>query len=90
MAVDVFATDQPDGQSVVNLQQAGELVCTQPFPSQPLTFWGNNGLERYQKAYYEKFGPRVWGHGDLLRITQDTQGIIMLGRSWDSQLLLLV
>jgi acetoacetyl-CoA synthetase len=42
----------------------GELVCTEPFPSMPLTFWGEGGDKRYHDTY---FGDRheIWTHGDV-------------------------
>lgn len=27
----------------------GDLVCTEPFPSMPISFWGDDGLQRYKK-----------------------------------------
>ncbi|KAI0512766.1 acetoacetate-CoA ligase [Xylaria bambusicola] len=58
----------------------GELVCTQPFPCQPLTFWGPNGEDKYRASYFERF-PDVWHHGDFVRIDVRTGGLTMLGRS---------
>ena len=49
--------------------EAGELVCTQPFPCQPLGFWPLPGYgtdedvaaakERYRQAYFAEF-EGVW------------------------------
>ena len=47
MAVDVI---DERGASVVS--EKGELVCTRPFPSMPLTFWGDDGEERYHSSYF--------------------------------------
>ncbi|KAI0530275.1 acetoacetate-CoA ligase [Xylaria digitata] len=58
----------------------GELVCTKPFPCQPLTFWGPNGGDKYRASYFERF-PNVWHHGDFVRINTCTGGLTMLGRS---------
>ncbi|HEY1740547.1 MAG TPA: AMP-binding protein, partial [Acidimicrobiia bacterium] len=33
----------------------GELVCTRPFPSMPLGFWGDATGARYQAAYFDRF-----------------------------------
>ena len=33
----------------------GELVATAGFPNQPVTFWGQDGPDRYQKAYFARF-----------------------------------
>ncbi|KAI1133819.1 acetoacetate-CoA ligase [Hypoxylon sp. FL0543] len=58
----------------------GELVCTQPFPCQPLTFWGPNGEAKYRASYFERFDG-IWHHGDFVRIDTNTGGLTMLGRS---------
>ncbi|MEM9755045.1 MAG: acetoacetate--CoA ligase [Pseudomonadota bacterium] len=57
----------------------GELVCTEPFPSMPLTFWGAGGDARYRKTY---FGERaeIWTHGDIAELTP-TGGGYVHGRS---------
>lgn len=80
MAVDVYDADS-DGKSLGGTLSTGELVCTRPFPSQPLTFWGPEGDEKYKSAYFDVFGPRVWTQGDAIRINPETRGIEMLGRS---------
>jgi acetoacetyl-CoA synthetase len=75
------------GEPVVG--EVGELVCTQPIPSMPLYFWGDEGNARYLASYFEMYpaghgrqpgggdGPAemggVWRHGDWLRIG-DAQG----------------
>jgi acetoacetyl-CoA synthetase len=56
----------------------GELVCTQPFPSQPLEFWGDASGERLHRAYFERF-PGIWTHGDFAELTEG--GMIIHGRS---------
>lgn len=57
----------------------GDLVCVKPFPCQPLTFYGENGDEKYRAAYFERF-PGIWHHGDFIQITSNG-GLKMLGRS---------
>ncbi len=74
MGVAVFDNS---GKPVVGEQ--GELVCTTPFPSMPLTFWGPDGDERYRKAYFDRF-PDTWTHGDYAMWT-DRGGMMILGRS---------
>jgi len=74
MAVDVF---DDDGQPV--REGAGELVCTQPFPSMPVGFWQDDGGARYRTAYFERF-PGVWHHGDFVEWTPNG-GMIIHGRS---------
>ncbi len=75
-----------DGQPV--LGEVGELVCTQPIPSMPLYFWGDEGNKRYVSSYFDMYtkddgaGGRspVWRHGDWLKIGTDG-GCIIYGRS---------
>ncbi len=57
----------------------GELVCTQPFPSMPVGFWGDPGGTRYRQAYFERF-PGLWAHGDFASWTEHG-GIVIHGRS---------
>ena len=59
--------------------QVGELVCTQPMPSMPLYFWGDEGNGRYLSSYFDTY-PGVWRHGDWLRVTP-TGGCVIYGRS---------
>ena len=54
------------GQPVVG--EKGELVCTQPFPSMPVGFWGDDDGEKYRKAYFDRFD-NVWCHGDYAELT---------------------
>ena len=74
MKVEVF---DAAGQSLVGAQ--GELVCTAPFPSVPLGFWGDLGAKRFHAAYFARF-PNVWWHGDLATITA-SGGLIIHGRA---------
>jgi len=74
MAVDVF---DESGEPVRGAQ--GELVCTKPFPSMPIGFWGDETGERYKAAYFEAF-PGVWTHGDFVELTAH-DGIVVYGRS---------
>jgi acetoacetyl-CoA synthetase len=74
MAVEVF---DEYGNSVVG--QAGELVCTKPFPSMPVSFWNDPDGAKYHAAYFDYF-PGVWRHGDWAEITEH-DGVIIYGRS---------
>jgi acetoacetyl-CoA synthetase len=74
MAVDVF-----DGEGNTATDNQGELVCTKPFPSRPLGFWGDVDGSRYHNAYFNKF-KGVWHHGDLVEKTPH-DGFIVHGRS---------
>ena len=67
----------PDGTPLVG--ERGELVITQPMPSMPVRFWGDEDGSRYRRAYFEPFGD-VWRHGDWLTIT-DRGSCIITGRS---------
>jgi acetoacetyl-CoA synthetase len=59
--------------------ERGELVCTEPFPSMPLGFWGDDDGSRYRAAYYRRF-PGVWAQGDFASWTAHG-GIVIHGRS---------
>jgi len=72
------------GHSVVD--EVGELVITEPMPSMPLYFWGEDppdqaghGGERYRESYFAMY-PGVWRHGDWIRITP-RGGAVIYGRS---------
>ena len=65
------------GQPVIG--EVGELVCTQPLPSMPLYFWGDEGNKRYLSSYFDMY-PGVWRHGDWLKVTESGHCIIY-GRS---------
>ena len=75
MATDVF---DASGKSAA-IGEKGELVCTLPFPSKPLGFWGDANNERYLAAYFEGF-PGVWTHGDFASKSA-TGGFTLFGRS---------
>jgi acetoacetyl-CoA synthetase len=67
----------PDGTPLVN--EVGELVITEPMPSMPLYFWGDEDGSRYRESYFEMF-PGIWRHGDWIEIT-DRGTAIISGRS---------
>jgi acetoacetyl-CoA synthetase len=66
-----------DGHSVVDA--VGELVVTEPMPSMPVRFWGDEDGSRYRESYFEMF-PGTWRHGDWIEITSRGTAIIY-GRS---------
>ena len=66
-----------DGQPVT--EGRGELVCRQPLPSMPVSFWNDTDGARYRGAYFETF-PGVWAHGDFIEFTEHG-GAIIYGRS---------
>ena len=52
----------------------GDLICTRPFPSMPVGFWGDTpDKTAYKAAYFSKF-EGVWAHGDFLLINPKTKG----------------
>ncbi len=59
--------------------EAGELVCTAPFPSMPLFFWNDPDGRTCRDAYFARF-PGVWCHGDWIAHTPHG-GFIIYGRS---------
>ncbi len=71
------------------IDEVGELVCTQPLPSMPLYFWGDDQNKRYLASYFDMYPPGhgrhggtgpVWRHGDWLKIGADG-GCTIYGRS---------
>ena len=72
----VYAYDDT-GRPVVD--QQAELVCTAPFPSMPIYFWGDTDGSKYHSAYFDQF-PGIWTHGDFIKVTP-RGGVIMFGRS---------
>ena len=76
LGADLHAFDE-QGRPVVD--EVGELVLTQPMPSMPLRFWGDEDGSRLREAYFDTF-PGVWRHGDWIRITPRGTAVIY-GRS---------
>jgi len=80
MKVEVF---NAEGRSVTGEQ--GELVCTLPFPSMPVSFWNDPDGSKYRAAYFEQY-PGVWRHGDWCELvdhsdTGNPTGLVIYGRS---------
>ncbi len=76
LAVDAHAFDA-DGNDVIG--ELGELVITQPMPSMPVAFWGDEDGERYRSSYFDVY-PGVWRQGDWIKFTERGSCIIT-GRS---------
>jgi acetoacetyl-CoA synthetase len=76
LGVDAVAFDE-EGRALD--QGRGELVCRQPLPSMPVSFWDDPQGERYRAAYFDTF-PGVWAHGDFIRFTEHG-GAVIYGRS---------
>lgn len=66
-----------NGRSVVGVQ--GVLVVTEPMPSMPVGFWGDDDGSRLRAAYFSDFDG-VWSHGDWITIT-DRGSCIISGRA---------
>ena len=67
----------PDGNELVG--EVGELVCTEPLPSMPLYFWGDDDGSRLHDSYFDTY-PGVWRHGDWISIDENGASVIY-GRS---------
>jgi acetoacetyl-CoA synthetase len=66
-----------DGNAVID--EVGELVVTEPMPSMPVFFWGDEDGSRYRASYFEHY-PGIWRHGDWIEITSRGTAVIY-GRS---------
>lgn len=75
LGMDVRALPAPNAPS----EPIGELVCTTPFPSRPLAFYGDDDASRFHGAYFSQ-NPGVWTHGDLIEFTSEG-GARLHGRS---------
>ncbi len=77
MAVDVY---DESGKSLRDAPGVhGELVCTVPFPSMPVSFWNDPDGARYHGAYFDRF-EGIWAHGDFASWTPHG-GLVIHGRS---------
>lgn len=72
-----LAAFDPDGKPVTG--EVGELVLTEPMPSMPIYFWGDEDGSRYEEAYFEMY-PGTWRHGDWIELTERGTAVIY-GRS---------
>ena len=79
LGIATYAYDD-DGKPV--LDQVGELVCSEPFPSAPLYFWGDQDGKRYYESYFDVW-PGVWRHGDWLKLIPRPESVtaVIYGRS---------
>jgi acetoacetyl-CoA synthetase len=75
MAIDVYGINGASLGAGVK----GELVCTKPFPSVPLSFLNDPDGSRFHDAYFDRFDG-VWAQGDFAAWT-DHGGMILYGRS---------
>ncbi|MCX7561689.1 acetoacetate--CoA ligase [Sulfitobacter sp. F26204] len=68
-----------DAQGQELFGEVGELVCTEPLPSMPLYFWGDEDGSRLFDSYFADY-PGVWRHGDWIAI-DETGSSVIYGRS---------
>ncbi|MEW9677249.1 acetoacetate--CoA ligase [Lentibacillus sp. L22] len=68
-----------DEQGKPHMNEVGELVLTEPFPSMPIYFWNDPDGSRLHDSYFDEF-PGIWRHGDYLKIT-DRHTCVIYGRS---------
>ncbi|RDW21097.1 acetoacetate--CoA ligase [Oceanobacillus arenosus] len=61
------------------LEDIGELVLTEPFPSMPIYFWNDQAGNRLHESYFDVF-PGIWCHGDYLKVTK-RETCVIYGRS---------
>ncbi|MBY7142166.1 acetoacetate--CoA ligase [Virgibacillus sp. NKC19-3] len=61
------------------IEEVGELVLTEPFPSMPIYFWNDADGSRLHDSYFDMY-PGIWRHGDYLKIT-DRGTCVIYGRS---------
>ncbi|MEV8375934.1 acetoacetate--CoA ligase [Kribbella sp. NPDC056861] len=76
LGVKALAFD-PAGRAVTG--ELGELVITEPMPSMPVGFWGDDDGTRYAAAYFATY-PGIWRHGDWVRFSESGSCVIA-GRS---------
>ncbi|KAJ7191401.1 acetoacetate-CoA ligase [Mycena pura] len=77
MKVEVF---DPAGKNIEDTGTAGELVCTRPHPSIPVSFWADESGDKFRDTYYSMY-PGAWRQGDFVVLNPRTRGIMILGRS---------
>jgi acetoacetyl-CoA synthetase len=70
LALDVHGWDNIAGTPADGI---GELVCTNPFPSRPLGFFGDADGSRFHKAYFAA-NDGIWTHGDLIEFSAQGSG----------------
>jgi len=76
LGVNLAAFDEA-GNSLIG--EVGELVITEPLPSMPVYFWGDEDGSRLRESYFDMY-PGLWRHGDWIEITERGTAIIY-GRS---------
>lgn len=80
LAMDVKVMNA-DGKVVLN--EKGELVCANVFPSMPIGFWNDPDNEKYKAAYYSTYGDK-WCQSDMAEEIEHkggVNGLVIHGRS---------
>ena len=77
LGLPVLQSWDEDGNALIGAM--GELVLTEPMPSMPLYFWGDEDGSRLRESYFSMY-EGVWRHGDWIEITERGTAIIY-GRS---------
>ncbi|CAK3935422.1 probable acyl- synthetase [Lecanosticta acicola] len=82
MRVEAFDQSIPEGKPGQALPhgEAGELVCTTSFPTQPVKFWDDTDGKKYFNSYFARFDG-VWTHGDFISVHPTTGQVFLLGRA---------
>lgn len=97
MDVDLYDVDDERGLSVQGTGEPGEMVCKQPWPSEPAFFWDDPSGEKYKGSYFTKYAARmhvrklhghgqlderrIWSQGDFVSRNPATGGFLTHGRS---------
>jgi acetoacetyl-CoA synthetase len=76
LGMDVRALDESGSPQLTG---SGELVCLNPFPSRPVSIWGDSSGERLHDSYFAQ-NRGMWTHGDQVELTERGSARIM-GRS---------
>lgn len=74
-----MAVDCVDSKGESLIDQQGELVCRQSFPSRPLYFLNDPDHQRLKSAYFAAY-PGLWHHGDFISLNQEGE-VEVFGRS---------
>ena len=62
-----------------HINEVGELVLTEPFPSMPIFFWNDEDGKRLHESYFDMY-EGIWSHGDYIKVT-DRGTCVIYGRS---------
>ena len=76
LGMDAVCVDE-NGHELID--QEGELVCRQSFPSRPIYFLNDENGEKIKSAYFNEFDG-WWHHGDFIKVSEHG-GAQFMGRS---------